>query len=75
MADSRDTYIGTDSTGTEYWLVPFGSNAGNRMIEVRKSKKSVPKELLGMWTNGKDAIAAFESYINRRATRSPARAE
>lgn len=65
MADSRDTLLGIDTTGAEYWLVPRPVSApgGHRMIEVRKSKKQVPKQLEGLWTGGDAAQRAFESWM------------
>ena len=61
---ARETHIGTDSTGAEYWLVPFprSQNAANRKFEIRKSKKQVPKELAGMWTDAASATRTFEAW-------------
>lgn len=68
MADeksNRDVHIGTDSTGAEYWLTPYSEKRiGNRKIVVRKSKKAVPAELQGMWSDATTAIRAFEQYMD-----------
>jgi hypothetical protein len=65
MADSRDTLIGTDTTGAEYWLVPYNNvKAGNRKFEIRNSKKHVPQPLQGMWVGGDSAAKAFQAHMD-----------
>ena len=57
---ARETHIGTDSTGAEYWLVPFSeSRIGNRKFEIRNSKKQLPKLLQGMITDAAVATRLF----------------
>lgn len=77
MADSRDTYVGTDTTGAEYWLVPNVDDrghymrGGHRVFEIRKSKKHVPKELAGLWTDANHAVKAFEAYTAPKPKAKP----
>lgn len=65
MADNRDTQLGIDSTGAEFWLIPRPGRApgGHRTIEIRNSKKHVPEQLQGMWTSGDTAQRAFDDYL------------
>jgi hypothetical protein len=62
----RETFIGEDSTGTEYWLVPFSeSKVGNRKFTLRNCSpnKKVPQMLQGMITDAGTAERLFEKYI------------
>ena len=62
---SHETYIGTDSTGAEFWLVPFTEKTvGNRKFEIRKSKKQVPKMLQGMITDAATAVRLFNQWLS-----------
>ena len=59
----RETYIGTDSTGAEYWLVPYSeSSIPNRKFEIRNSQKHVPAMLQGMITDAGTAERLFEKW-------------
>jgi len=71
---AHETYIGTDSTGAEYWLVPFSeARIGNRQFEIRKSKKQIPKMLQGMITDAATAVRLFNQHIsNEKAKKKPA---
>lgn len=66
MDVSRDTMLGRDSTGAEYWLVPLPtkSRGGYRVVAVRNSKKHVPACLQGMWNSGDTAQRAFNDFIS-----------
>lgn len=70
MSNARDTYVGTDTTGAEYWLVPNTDDrghymrGGHRVFEIRKSRKHVPRELAGLWTDTGQAIKAFELWMS-----------
>lgn len=62
---ARETYIGTDSTGAEYWLVPFNEKTvGNRKFEIRKSKKQLPKMLQGMITDAGSGVRLFQQWLS-----------
>jgi len=71
---AHETYIGTDSTGAEYWLIPFSEKTvGNRKFEIRKSKKAVPKMLQGMITDAGTAVRLFNQHIqHEKAKKKPA---
>lgn len=71
---AHETYIGTDSTGAEYWLVPFSEKTvGNRKFEIRKSKKAVPKMLSGMITDAATAVRLFNQCMSHeKAKKKPA---
>lgn len=59
----RETLIGIDSTGAEYWLVPYTeSKVGNRKFEIRKSNKQVPAMLQGMITDAATAERLFDKW-------------
>ncbi len=60
---ARHTKIGTDSTGAEYWLVPYSeARIGNRKFEVRNSKKQVPPMLQGMVTDSATGLRLFNKW-------------
>ena len=69
---NRETYIGTDTTGAEYWLVPFSEKTiGNRKFEIRNSKKHVPQMLQGMITDAAAGTRLFNQYIqNEKAKKA-----
>lgn len=69
---ARETYIGTDSTGAEYWLVPFSEKTvGNRKFEIRKSKKQLPKMLEGMITDAAAGVRLFQQCVaNEKAKKA-----
>ena len=59
----REVLIGRDSTGAEYWLVPFSeAKIGNRQFEIRNSKKQVPAMLQGMVTDAATADRMFKKW-------------
>lgn len=67
---SRETYVGIDSTGAEYWLVPFADKkAGNRKFEIRKSQKHVPVALQGMITDAGTGFRLFEAWQSSEAAK------
>lgn len=62
---SRETLVGVDSTGTEFWLVPFSeSKHGHRRFEMKKCSpnKKLPAELTGMFTDTGTAFRVYEAY-------------
>lgn len=60
---ARETLIGVDSTGAEYWLVPYSeARVGNRKFEVRNSKKPVPAMLQGMVTDAATGTRMFNKW-------------
>jgi hypothetical protein len=62
---ARETYIGTDSSGAEYWLVPFSEKTvGNRKFEIRKSKKQLPQMLKGMITDAAAGVRLFQQWLS-----------
>lgn len=70
----RETLIGVDSTGAEYWLVPFKEeHIPNRKFEVRNSKKQLPAMLSGMVTDAATATRLFEKWqLHEKAKKQPA---
>ena len=59
----RETLVGVDSSGAEYWLVPFSDKkAGNRKFEIRNSQKHVPPALQGMITDANTGMRLFEKH-------------
>lgn len=63
---ARETKIGTDSTGAEYWLVPFSeAKVGHRKFEIRNSKKQVPEALQGMFTDATTADRVYRAYMDQ----------
>jgi len=63
---ARHTLIGTDSTGAEYWLVPYSeARIGNRKFEIRNSKKQVPDMLKGMITDAATGLRLFEKWQHK----------
>lgn len=62
----KESLLGIDPTGAEFWAVPYSAKKGScRRVEIRKSRKPVPKELEGMWTNAQAMEGAFEQYLHR----------
>ena len=72
MADNRDVFLGTDTTGADYYLVPRSGPGGHREVEIRKSKKQVPAQLAGLWTDAQSALNAFNDYMTPRARKPKA---
>lgn len=74
----HQTHVGTDSTGAEYWLVPFNDNKiGNRRFEVRKCSpnKKVPVMLQGMITDAATGFRLFEKWqLHEKAKKSTSKA-
>lgn len=71
---ARETKIGTDSTGAEYWLVPFSeAKVGHRKFVIRNSKKQVPVQLQGMFTDAATAERVYKAYMDQsKAKKKPA---
>lgn len=64
---ARETLIGVDNSGTEYWLVPFkAAHVGNRCIELRQCSpnKKVPTALQGMITDAATATRIFDAWMD-----------
>ena len=74
----RETLIGTDSTGAEYWLVPFSeAKVGNRKFVLRQCSpnKKLPAMLEGMITDAATAERMFEKYIKHEKAKKKAPAK
>ena len=74
----RETLVGTDSTGTEFWLIPFSdAKIGNRKFELRQCSpnKKVPAMLAGMVTDAATAERMFEKYIKHEKSKKKAPAK
>lgn len=73
---ARETLIGIDSSGAEYWLVPFSeAKVGHRKFVVRKSNKKVPDMLEGMFTDTSRADQMFNKWIEREKAKKRAPAK
>lgn len=74
----RETFIGVDSTGIEYWLVPFAdAKVGNRKFEMRKCapQKQLPAMLDGMVTDAASGERLFEKWKANAAAKKKAPAK
>lgn len=68
---ARETKIGTDSTGAEYWLVPFSeAKVGHRKFQIRNSKKQVPVQLQGMFTDTSTAERLFRQFMSQQKAKT-----
>lgn len=69
----RETFIGEDSTGAEYWLVPYDeAKVGNRKFVIKKSQKQVPAMLQGMITDAATGTRLFNKWIEHtKAKKKP----